>query len=109
MSGESVRQLRNDVRRRRRDEKKVRAIGKSDVARPPVFFFVEETRRDWILRERLQSERRDEFDRVARHHDKNVMTLFHEQARELGRFVRGNRTGHAEDDALSLWIGIHMR
>ena len=99
-------EFRDRVRRRGRDEKKVRAIGKSDVARPPVFFLVEETRRDWILRERLQRERRDEFNRVARHHDKNVMTLFHEQARQFRGFVGCDRTGHAEHD--TFWFCCHV-
>ena len=64
----------------------------------PAFFFVEETGRDRILRKSLQGERGDEFDRVLRHHDEDVVALLDEQARQLGRFVGGDRAGDAEDD-----------
>ena len=33
-----------------------------------------------------------------RHHDKNVVALLDQQAGQLGRFVGGDRAGHAEDD-----------
>jgi len=84
---ESIRELCDDVRRRRCDEKKVRAISELDMSGPPVFFFVEEAGADGILRKRLERERRDEFDGVASHHNENIVTLFHEQTRQLRGFV----------------------
>ena len=109
MTGETVREFGDHVRGRGRDQQKIRAIGELDVTRPPVFFFVVETGRDRILRERLQRQRRDELRRVLRHDDENFVPLFHEQAGELRRFVGGDRTGHAEhDDTFSLSI-VHAR
>ena len=72
----------------------------------PVFLFVVEARRDWILRKRLQGERRDEFRRILRHHDENIVALFHEQAGELGGFVGGDGTGDAEHDAFRDFVSL---
>ena len=88
------------MRGRRRDDEKVRAIRERNMTRTPVLFFVKETYGDRILRERLERERRDEFRRVGRHHDKHFVRLFHEKTRQLSRFVGGDRTGYAEDDGL---------
>src|SRR5262249_55137078 len=90
MIRQTVGELGKDVRGRRCDQKKIRAVGQFDVAGPPVFFFVEETRHRRIFGKGLQGERRDELGRVVRHHWKNLVTLFHEQTRELGRFVGGD-------------------
>ena len=80
MTREAVREFRDDVRGRRRDEQKIGAICQLDVTGPPVFLFVIETRRHRILGKRLQSQRRNEFGRILRHDDKNIVSLFHEQA-----------------------------
>ena len=65
MTRQAVRQFGDDVRRGRRDQEKIRAVGQLDVARPPVFLFVEEAGRDRIFGKRLQRQRRDELGRVA--------------------------------------------
>ena len=75
------------------------AISELDVTGTPVFLFVKEACRDRILRKRLQRERRNEFSRIVRHHDKNIVTLFDQQTRQLSRFVGGDRAGDAEHDA----------
>ena len=36
------------------------------MARPPILLLVEETGRDWIFRERLESQRGDELERLDR-------------------------------------------
>src|SRR6266487_1520162 len=87
MTGQAVRELSDDVRRRRRNQEKVRAIRQFNVTWPPIFFFIEETRHHRIFRKRLQSEWRDELGRVVGHHGKNLVTLFHQQTRQLGGFV----------------------
>ena len=76
---QSVREFGDYIGGRRRDEEEVSAIGEFDVAGPPIFLFIEETRRDWILGKSLKRERRDELDRIARHHHENVVPLFDEQ------------------------------
>jgi hypothetical protein len=84
MIGQAMREFRDDVRCGRRDEKQVRAIRQLDVVRPPVFFFVKEAGRHWLLGKRLHREGRNEFRRVLCHDDKNFVALFDEQTRELG-------------------------
>ena len=81
MTREPVREFGDDMRRRRRDEQKIGAICQFDVAGTPVLLFIIETCRDRIFGKRLQRQRRDEFGRIVRHHDKNIVSLFHEQAR----------------------------
>ena len=49
--------------------------------------------------ERLERHRRDEARRRLGHHDVDDDAVLDEQARELGRLVRGDAAGHAEDDA----------
>ena len=44
MTGQAMGEFGDDVGRRRRDQKKVGAVGQVDMSRPPVFFFIEETR-----------------------------------------------------------------
>ena len=65
----------------------------------PVFFFVLEARRYRIFGERLQSERRDKFRRIFGHDDENFVSLLHEQAGQLRRFVGGDGTSNAEHNA----------
>src|ERR1700737_1360860 len=101
MTGKTVCELGEDVCRRRRNQKKVRAIRQFDVAGAPIFFFIEKTRHHWILGKRLQSERRDEFGRVVTHDGKNLVTLLHEQTREFGGFVSGDRAGDAKNDCFA--------
>ena len=104
MTGEAVRELRDDVRGRGRDEEQIRAVGERNVTGMPALFFVVETGRDRIFRERLQGKRRDKFRRVLRHHDKDIMSLLDQQAGEFGRFVSGDRAGHPEDDGSFLLL-----
>ena len=79
MISQTVRKFGDNMCGGRRDQKQIRAIGQINVTRPPVFFFIKETRRHWILGKRLQRQWRDEFGRVVRHDDKNFVALFHEQ------------------------------
>jgi len=53
VTGQTVRQLGDDVRGRGRNEEKVRAVGEIDVTGSPVFFLIVEARRHRIFRERL--------------------------------------------------------
>ena len=69
---------------------------------PPVFLFVEEAGRDRILGKRLQSERRNEFSRILRHDDENVVSLLDQQAGQLRGFVGGDGAGDAEHNAFRL-------
>jgi hypothetical protein len=61
----------------------------------------------------LESERRNEFNRIACHHDENVVTLFDEQTGELGGFVGSDGARDTEHDAFRAsdcgfcWLGTH--
>ncbi len=78
MARQTVRQLSDDVRCRRRNQKKVGAIRQFNVTRPPIFFFIEEARHHRIFGKRLQSERRDELGRVVRHDRENLVALLYQ-------------------------------
>ena len=52
--------------------------------------FIEEGRRHRIFRKRLQGKRRNKFGRVVRHDDKDFVSLFDEQAGELGGLIGGD-------------------
>ena len=86
------------VRSCRCDQQQVRAVRQLNVARSPAFLFVEEARHHRIFRKRLQRERRNKFGRVVCHDHEDFVTLFDQQTRKLGRFVRGDRSRHAEHD-----------
>src|SRR5438445_10161907 len=98
MIGQSMHELSDDVCRRWCNEKTVRSIRQFDVAGAPVFFFIEETRHHRVFGKGLQGEWRNELRCVVRHDHKNVMTLFHEQTRQLGGLVSGDRAGDAENN-----------
>ena len=96
MTGETVRELGDDLRGGWRDEKEVCAIGELDVTGAPIFLFVIEAGRDRIFGKRLQGERRNKFGRVLRHHDKNLMALPDQETRQLRGFVGGDGSGNSE-------------
>ena len=104
---QTVRELGDNVRRRRCDEEEIRSIGQLDVTGPPIFLFIKKTGHDRIFRERLQSERGNELGRVLRHHDENLMALFDEQTGELGRFVSGDRAADTEQDCFRARTQAH--
>src|SRR5207247_10466969 len=87
MTGQSMCELRDDIRCRRCDEEKTGAISQLDMSRSPVFLFLKEARGDWILRKSLKGKWRDKFNRIACHHDENVVSLFDEQTCQLSRLV----------------------
>ena len=99
MTREALREFCDDVCSGRCDKQKVGAISEIDMSRSPVFFFVVEARRHRILGERLQSERCNEFRRVFGHDDESFVSLFHQQAGQLRRFVCSDGTGNAEHNA----------
>ena len=95
---QAVRQFRDHIRRRRRDEQKVRRIRHFDVRRLPAFLLVVKTGHDRMAREHLERQRRDEPLRVGGHHHAHAAFLFRQQAGQIRRLVRGNGAGHAEND-----------
>ena len=78
MISQSMRELSDDVCRRRRNQKKVGAISQFDVPGSPIFFLVEKTRHHRIFGKGLQSQRRDELGRVVRHDRENLVTLLYQ-------------------------------
>src|SRR6185312_851939 len=68
------------------------------MRRLPAFFLVIKIRDNWIARERFERQRRDEMLRVSGHHNAHIAFGFREQRRQIRRFVRGNRAGHAENN-----------
>src|ERR1043166_9124660 len=68
------------------------------MSRSPVFLLVKETGQHRILRKCLEGERSDELRGIVGHHRKHLMALFNKQTCQLGRFVGGDRSGHAEDN-----------
>lgn len=98
MTGETVREFCDDVRGRGRDHEQIRTIRERDVSGMPALFFIVETGRHRIFRERLQRQWRNEFGRVFRHHDKDFVTLLDQKTCQFRRFVSGDRAGDAEND-----------
>jgi hypothetical protein len=106
-----VRELGNHVRSCGRDQQKVRAVRKLDVARVASFPF---SSKKLVITGFFESvcnvERRNKFRRVVCHHHENFVTLLNQQAPELCGFVRSDRSSDAENDRfLPAGIGSTFR
>src|SRR4051812_33834906 len=75
VTSESVRQLRDHICRRRSNQEQVSLIGQSNMSGPPIFPFIVEAGRYWILGKRLESQRRDELGGVLSHYHEHLVSL----------------------------------
>ncbi len=96
--GMAVRDLGQKIRGRRRNDDRVGAARKIDVPHAVVGARGPEIGQHGIARQRLQRDRRDEAAGPRRHHDVHGDVRLDEQARELGRLVRGDAARQSEDD-----------
>ena len=94
----TIRQFRDAIRRRRRDEQDVSFIRETDVCGFPAFFLIVEIGDDGITRERLERQRRDKFLRVSGEHHANVAASLCQQAREIGGLVRRDGSRDPKND-----------
>ncbi len=95
----TVGDLREKIGRRRRDDDRVGAARQVDVAHSVVGAGLPQVGEDRPSGQRLQRERRDETACRGRHHDVDVDAGLDEEARQLGRLVRGDAAGQPEHDA----------
>ena len=70
---QTVRQTRDAVGARGRNEQQMRAIREFDMTGTPAFLFIEDTAEHRIARERLERERRDEARRARGHRHVHLM------------------------------------
>ena len=98
-SARAVRELREEVRRGRRDDDGVGAARNVDVAHRVVGAGLPQVGQHRPSGQRLERHRRDEARRGLGHHHVDDDAGLDEQARELRGLVRGDAAGHAEHDA----------
>ena len=96
--GEPVRELREEVGGRRRDEEESRAFGEADVQ--DVGLRAPEVRVRGAPRERLKRQRRDESGRCSRQDRVHARAGLRELAREIGGLVSSDGAADAEEDSL---------
>jgi hypothetical protein len=94
---EAMRHAREKVRRRRRDDDRVRSLGERDVIeRPPG---LEQVGVHRPARQRLERHRPHELGRGTRQHAVDFRAGGRQQAREPSRLVARDSPRHAEDDS----------
>jgi len=97
--GVAVRELREEVGRRGRDDDRVGAARDRDVVHRVGRAGGPQVGRDRPAGQRLERRRRHEARRRLGHHDVDGDARLHEQACELGGLVGGDAAGDAENDA----------
>ena len=96
--GESVREFREEVGGRGRDEEEIRAFGEADVQH--VGLRSPEVRVGRAAGQGLKRQRRDESGRGRREDRIHVCARLRQLAREIGGFVRGDGAADTEEDSL---------
>ena len=96
--GDARRRLCDEVRRRGRDEKKLRELRERDVLNV-VMRLPPHRLCDGLSRDLAERERRDKGGRCPRHDAAHICARFLQPTCDLDRLVCGNAARHAEDNA----------
>jgi hypothetical protein len=73
-------------------------VSEPDVRGLPAFFFVVQVRDDRVPGETFERQRRDEPQRIGRHHDPHFAIRFDQLARQFGSLVCCDGTGHSQNN-----------
>ena len=98
VAGQAVGHRAKPVRRGRRDDDRVGAVGDDDVADAPVGQQVQHVGLDRMARQGGERQRPDEPGRRRGEHHRHVGALGPQQADQLDGLVGGDRAGDAEPD-----------
>ena len=99
--GLPVGQLGDDIGRGRRNEHKVRCIGKADMRHIVLEVAVEGIHLTAAAGQRFKHQRRDELSGIFGHQDMNIGPQLDQRMRHIGHFIGCNAPGDAEDDGFS--------